>query len=62
MVQLDVASAPPRSDSLCICELSGREAVHSAGHTATEPSVEEYKTAFPSACHLLTVWSYKYEL
>ncbi len=43
-------------------ELSGREeAVHSAGHTAAEPSVKEYKTAFPSTCHLLTIWSYKYE-
>ncbi len=52
----------PLSASLLWSELSGREeAVHSAGHTAAEPSVKEYKTAFPSICHLLTVWSYKYE-
>ncbi len=37
------------------------EAVHSAGHTAAEPSIKEYKIAFPSTCHLRTVWSYKYE-
>ncbi len=50
------------SESVLCSELSGREeAVHSAGHTAAEPSVKEYKTAFPSTCHLLTVWSYKYE-
>ncbi len=47
----------PLSASVLCSELSGREeAVHSAGHTAAE-----YKTAFPSTCHLLTVWSYKYE-
>ncbi len=49
----------PLSASVLCSELSGREAVHSAGHTAAEPSVKEYKTAFPS--HLRTVWSYKYE-
>ncbi len=35
--------------------------MHSADHTAAEPSVKEYNTAFPSTGHLLTVWSYKYE-
>ncbi len=49
------------SASVLCSELSGREAVHSAGHTAAEPSVKEYKTAFPSTCHLRKVWSYKYE-
>ncbi len=49
------------SASVQCSELSGREeAVHSAGHTAAEPSVKEYKTVFPSTCHLRTVWSYKY--
>ncbi len=73
MVQLeDVASAAPRAwgltlrrsvASLCVfCAVSGREeAAHSAGHTAAELSVKQYKTAFPSTCHLLTVWNYKYE-
>ncbi len=42
-------------------ERRSRESVHSAGHTAVKPSVKEYKTVFPSTCHLLTVWSYKYE-
>ncbi len=52
----------PLSASVLWSELSGREeAVHSAGQTAAEPSVKEYKTAFPSTCHLVTVWSYKYE-
>ncbi len=73
MVQLeDCSAARARSDSpgtvlplfasvLC-SELSGKEeAVHSAGHTAAEPSVKQNKTAFPSTCHLRTVWSYKYE-
>ncbi len=76
MVQLeDVTSAAPQAQGLTLpaqflplsasvlCgELSCREeAVHSAGHTAAEPSVKEYKTVFPSTCHLRTVWSYKYE-
>ncbi len=74
MVQLEyVASAAnawsdspgtvlPLSASVLWTELSGREeAVHSAGHTAAEPSIKEYKIAFPSTCHLRTVWSYKYE-
>ncbi len=52
----------PLSASVLWSELSGREeAVYSAGHTAAEPSVKEYKTSFPSTCHLRTVWSYKYE-
>ncbi len=47
----------PLSVSVLCSELSGwEEAVHSAGHTAAEPSVKEYKTVFPSTCHLLTVW------
>ncbi len=49
----------PLSASVLCSELSDREAVHSAGHTAAEPSVKEYKTAFPSTCHLRTVWRYK---
>ncbi len=72
MVQLeDVASAAPRARGLTLpvqCCLSlhlfcavSCAAEHSAGHTAAEPSVKEYKTAFLSTCHLLTVWSYKYE-
>ncbi len=71
MVQFeDVASAASarsalpaqccHSPSVLWRELSGREeAVHSAGHTAADPSVKEYKTVFPSTCHLLIVWSYK---
>ncbi len=51
----------PLSASVLCSEMGGREAVQSAGHTAAEPSVKEYKTAFPSTCHLRTVWSYKYE-
>jgi len=39
-------------------ERRGREAVHPAGHAAAEQSVKDYKTAFPSTCHLPTVWSY----
>ncbi len=60
MVQLeDVSSAAPRG---LICAVSGREeAVHSAGRTAADSSVNEYKTAFPSTCRLLTVWNSKYE-
>ncbi len=49
------------SASVLCSEMGGREAVQSADHTAAEPSVKEYKTAFPSTCHLRTVWSYKYE-
>ncbi len=73
MVQLeDVFSAAPRARGLTLpvqcrlslrlfCAVSGREAVLSAGHTTADSSVNEYKTAFPSTCHLLTVWNYKYE-
>ncbi len=71
MVQLEDAAsvrsdspgtALPLSASVLSSERRGREeAVHSAGHTAAEPSVNEYKTVFPSTCHLRTVWGYKYE-
>ncbi len=73
MVQLeDVSSAAPRARALTLpaqcrlslhlfCAASGREAVHSAGRTTADSSVNEYRTAFPSTCRLLTVWNYKYE-
>ncbi len=58
MVQLeDVASAAPRARghsvaSLCICSVQWAERDREAVHSAAEPSVKEYKTAFPSTCHL----------
>ncbi len=75
MVELEDVASPEHEvwlsrhsvASLCVCSVQrakrrgSEEAVHSAGHTAAEPSVKEYKTAFPSTCHLRTVWSYKYE-
>ncbi len=73
MVQLeDVSSTAPRVGALTLpaqcrlslrlfCAASGREAVHSAGRTTADSSVNEYKTAFPSTCRLLAVWNYKYE-
>ncbi len=70
MVQLEDAASVrfdspgtvlPLSVSVLSSERRGREeAVHSAGHTAAEPSVNEYKTVFPSTWHLLTVWSYNW--
>ncbi len=58
MVQLeDVSSAAPRALALTLpaqcrlslrlfCAVSGREAAHSAGHTAADLSVNEYKQRF----------------
>ncbi len=68
MVQLeDVSSAAPSespgtvfslSASVLCSERRGGEAVHSAGRTAAEPSVKQYKTAFPSTCHLSAqIWA-----
>ncbi len=74
MLQLDVASTRSYSPGT-VLPLSGSvqcsepylevsaaaENQSIQGHTAAKPSVKEYKTVFPSTCHLLTVWSYKYE-
>ncbi len=62
MVQLeDVSSTSPRAQGpplpvrcrlsrRLFCAVSGREAAHSAGRTAANSSVNEYKTAFPCTC------------
>ncbi len=62
MVQLeDVSSTAQRAQGLTLpaqcrlsrrlfCAVSGREAAHSAGRTAANSSVNEYKAVFPSTC------------
>ncbi len=62
MVQLEeVSSTALRAPGLTLpvqchltrhlfCAVSGREAAHSAGRTAADSLVNEYKTAFPCTC------------
>ncbi len=48
------------SDSLGVCS-EQRAAELSAGRNAADSSVNRLKTAFPSTCRSLTVWTFKYK-